>query len=108
MTTRERLATFALVIAFPGCAIGFGLMLRSRGERPGRFHSWATGPFAYFSSAGATSLMSLRGCIGCDFLSSFAWPSCVYYSRGITLIVAVRALLAVIGARYGLPLYFTL
>ena len=29
-------------------------MLRSRGARPGRFHRSASGPWAYFSSAGAT------------------------------------------------------
>src|SRR6516165_749382 len=38
-------------------------MLRSRGVRPGRFHSSATGPRAYFSSAGATIEMLLVACI---------------------------------------------
>src|SRR4051812_24664697 len=33
------------------------IMLRSRRERPGRFHSSATGPCAYLSSAGATKLV---------------------------------------------------
>src|SRR5215469_16314760 len=39
-------------------------MLRSRWESPGRFHSSAIIPCAYFSSAGATVLMSVSVCIG--------------------------------------------
>src|SRR5215469_1444277 len=41
-------------------------MLRSRGVRPGRFHSSASGPCAYFSSAGATVVMSCI--VGMGFL----------------------------------------
>src|SRR5207245_1654018 len=43
-------------------------MLRSRAVSPGRFHRSASGPCAYFSSAGATIVMSVIVCMGSDFL----------------------------------------
>jgi len=50
-------------------------MLRSRGVRPGRFHRSASGPCAYFSSAGATIVMSFIVCMGSDFLPvCVCWP----------------------------------
>ena len=44
-------------------------MLRSRGERAGRFHSSAIGPSAAFSRAGATVFNPSSGCIGFEPLS---------------------------------------